>query len=413
MRKFFVSRLMGRSAEDLDPFPILELPEQLVEYVLSFVSTDDLVKSCRLVCVQFQRIVDRNGFWKIKCERDGKVIPSFHLDSLPANYYRAIYVSNPYGRNLLRNGHGDEKGPDNEASQLPSKTGKAVAEGDCSDVESSGDEHDEMLQAARPDPTSAGPDSEASQLPSKTGKAVAEGDCSDVESSGGEHDEMPLSARPDPTSAASSSDGEPESEPPSEDEDYYEDDFWRDMFAHWQVTQNHGDGWRVEKTPAGADPLPLANQSCFATSYGECSKEQVISLVKEGVVPEVLDIFKPAIEVSEWYAGRFDCGCKYRLIVELLNVAKKPVATFDTGELVTPQWAGRQWQQVRHTFNDYPKGVRYVRFAHLGTDTQFWAGHYGAKMAGGMVRIAAEQTNPPPTAASRETADKTSGAQHS
>uniref|UniRef100_A0A131XTH8 Putative a receptor for ubiquitination targets n=1 Tax=Ixodes ricinus TaxID=34613 RepID=A0A131XTH8_IXORI len=413
MRKFFVSRLMGRSAEDLDPFPILELPEQLVEYVLSFVSTDDLVKSCRLVCVQFQRIVDRNGFWKIKCERDGKVIPSFHLDSLPANYYRAIYVSNPYGRNLLRNGHGDEKGPDNEASQLPSKTGKAVAEGDCSDVESSGDEHDEMLQAARPDPTSAGPDNEASQLPSKTGKAVAEGDCSDVESSGGEHDEMLQAARRDPTSAASSSDGEPESEPPSEDEDYYEDDFWRDMFAHWQVTQNHGDGWRVEKTPAGADPLPLANQSCFATSYGECSKEQVISLVKEGVVPEVLDIFKPAIEVSEWYAGRFDCGCKYRLIVELLNVAKKPVATFDTGELVTPQWAGRQWQQVRHTFNDYPKGVRYVRFAHLGTDTQFWAGHYGAKMAGGMVRIAAEQTDPPSTAASRETADKTSGAQHS
>lgn len=369
MRKFFVSRLMGRSAEDLDPFPILELPEQLVEYVLSFVSTDDLVKSCRLVCVQFQRIVDRNGFWKIKCERDGKVIPSFHLDSLPANYYRAIYVSNPYGRNLLRNGHGDEKGPDSEASQLPSKTGKAVAEGDCSDVESSGGEHDEMPQVAKPDSTSA---------------------------------------------AASSSDGEPESEPPSEDEDYYEDDFFRrDMFAHWQVTQNHGDGWRVEKTPAGADPLPLANQSCFATSYGVCSKEQVIFLVKEGVVPEVLDIFKPAIEVSEWYAGRFDCGCMYRLIVELLDVAKKPVATFDTGELVTPQWAGRQWQQVRHTFDDYPKGVRYVRFAHLGTDTQFWAGHYGAKMAGGMVRIAAEQTNPTSTAASCETADKTSEPQHS
>ncbi|CAN8012579.1 unnamed protein product, partial [Ixodes pacificus] len=250
----------------------------------------------------------------------------------------------------------------------------------------------------------SGPDTEASQLPSKTGKAVAEGDCSDVESSGGEHEEMLQDARPDPTSAAaSSSDGEPESEPPSEDEDYYEDDFFRrgktfrmpDMFAHWQVTQNHGDGWRVEKTPAGADPLPLANQSCFATSYGECSKEQVISLVKEGVVPEVLDIFKPAIEVSEWYAGRFDCGCMYRLIVELLDVAKKPVAAFDTGELVTPQWAGRQWQQaILHTFDDYPKGVRYVRFAHLGTDTQFWAGHYGAKMAGGMVRIAAEQTNP-------------------
>ncbi|KAG0413400.1 hypothetical protein HPB47_009442 [Ixodes persulcatus] len=67
----------------------------------------------------------------------------------------------------------------------------------------------------------------------------------------------------------------------------------------------------------------------------------------------------------------------------------------------------------RHTFDDYPKGVRYVRFAHLGTDTQFWAGHYGAKMAGGMVRIAAEQTNPTSTAASCETADKTSEPQHS
>ncbi|CAN7975442.1 unnamed protein product, partial [Ixodes persulcatus] len=201
-------RLMENDDDDVDlanfaasSLLMLELPERLIERVLSFVPAGDLVKACRFVCGSFGRIVEGNGLWELKCERDGKYIPNLEWHPLPPNYYRGLYAGVPYFQNLLH-----------------------------------------------------------------------------------------LASR----------------------------------------------GSRE------------ANQSCFATSYGVCSKEQVISLVKEGVVPEVLDIFKPAIEVSEWwvYAGRFDCGCMYRLIVELLDVAKKPVATFDTGELVTPQWAGRQWQQA-------------------------------------------------------------------
>lgn len=331
MKKVFASRLTSGSTED--SFPILDLPEQLIEHVLSFVCTEDLLKNCRLVNGLFQRIVDTNGFWKLKCERDGKTIPNFHPSSLPANYYKAIYMNNPYGRNLLRNGHGDvKKESDNGASQL---TLKDSASGD-GDVEV-------LAQAVQPAPYSTGDN----------------------------------------------------------------------RFAYWQVTHDGGDGWCVEAIPLGTDALPLANQSCFATSFEDCVKEQIISLVKEGVAPEVLDTVKPAIEVSEWYAARFDCGSIYRLVVELLDDAKKPVATFDTENIVTQQQVGRQWKQVCHTFENYPEGVRYIRFKHFGRDTQFWAGYYGAKMAGGIVRIPPEQTNMHSTVASvdQETGDKTSETQ--
>ncbi|KAH6934880.1 hypothetical protein HPB50_001581 [Hyalomma asiaticum] len=96
-----------RPVEFVDPFPLMNLPEQLIEYVLSFVSHEDLLKSCRYTCKLFREIIDSNGFWKIKCLRDGKSLPMFHLEELPQRYYQRIYIGNPYGRNLLRNGHGD------------------------------------------------------------------------------------------------------------------------------------------------------------------------------------------------------------------------------------------------------------------------------------------------------------------
>lgn len=36
-------------------------------------------------------------------------------------------------------------------------------------------------------------------------------------------------------------------------------------------------------------------------------------------------------------------------------------------------------------FNNYGAGVRFILFEHKGQDTQYWAGHYGAKIAGGSV----------------------------
>lgn len=40
---------------------------------------------------------------------------------------------------------------------------------------------------------------------------------------------------------------------------------------------------------------------------------------------------------------------------------------------------------MKHVFKDYGPGVRFVLFEHKGQDTQYWAGHYGAKIAGGSV----------------------------
>lgn len=40
-----------------------------------------------------------------------------------------------------------------------------------------------------------------------------------------------------------------------------------------------------------------------------------------------------------------------------------------------------EWQKIEHTFSNYPRGTRYVFFQHSGKDEQFWAGHYGSKMA--------------------------------
>lgn len=42
--------------------------------------------------------------------------------------------------------------------------------------------------------------------------------------------------------------------------------------------------------------------------------------------------------------------------------------------------------QVQHTFENYGRGLRKISFQHGGKDEQFWAGHYGSKMARACVK---------------------------
>lgn len=42
---------------------------------------------------------------------------------------------------------------------------------------------------------------------------------------------------------------------------------------------------------------------------------------------------------------------------------------------------------MEYSLSDYCAGVRYIEFTHEGKDTQFWSGHYGSKMAGGVVKL--------------------------
>ena len=47
----------------------------------------------------------------------------------------------------------------------------------------------------------------------------------------------------------------------------------------------------------------------------------------------------------------------------------------------------REWDRLEHTFRDYPSGVRYIQFKDFGKDTKYWAGFYGAKLAGATVKF--------------------------
>lgn len=73
-----------------------------------------------------------------------------------------------------------------------------------------------------------------------------------------------------------------------------------------------GDGWKIEKPPLGCEPLPkdeefpknttdiLKHNSCFATSYYSCSKNQIIDLKKEGLYPEIMNKLQPKITIGDW-----------------------------------------------------------------------------------------------------------------
>uniref|UniRef100_A0A915IFS6 FBA domain-containing protein n=1 Tax=Romanomermis culicivorax TaxID=13658 RepID=A0A915IFS6_ROMCU len=51
------------------------------------------------------------------------------------------------------------------------------------------------------------------------------------------------------------------------------------------------------------------------------------------------------------------------------------------------QWAGHAWKKVSHKFENYGIGLRYILFQSMGIDNQFWAGHYGPKMAKSSVTL--------------------------
>ncbi|XP_069696587.1 F-box only protein 6-like isoform X2 [Periplaneta americana] len=165
----------------------------------------------------------------------------------------------------------------------------------------------------------------------------------------------------------------------------------QEKLTHWDIISSGGDRWVVEDPPQGAEKLPESEEfgkltSCFATSYHSCSKEQTIDLSSIGFGSKIMDELQPLIEVSEWYAGRFDCGCIYEMHAVLLNAERKPLHKFERRETVN-QWEGRDWYKVSHTFQNYGPGVRFIQFFHGGMDTQFWAGHYGSKMSGACVKI--------------------------
>nr|XP_057907204.1 F-box only protein 6-like [Doryrhamphus excisus] len=158
-----------------------------------------------------------------------------------------------------------------------------------------------------------------------------------------------------------------------------------DKMRGWQILENSGDLWKVEGVM-----VPHPNETVkknFVTSYGMCRKSQLIDLETEGYNASFMDHFQPDIKISDWYAPRWDCGCQFKIQVELLNQKKRPIQIFSPEEIYFDQWSDPKWNQITHMFQNYGPGVRYIRFTHGGKDTQFWAGWYGIRLTDSCVEI--------------------------
>ncbi|KAJ8371367.1 hypothetical protein SKAU_G00113950, partial [Synaphobranchus kaupii] len=158
-----------------------------------------------------------------------------------------------------------------------------------------------------------------------------------------------------------------------------------EQFNGWQILENGGDKWSIEDV---SEPLPDETvKKFFVTSYRPCKKFQIINLSKEGYNQSFMDEIQPDILISDWYAQRRDCGSMYEICVELLNQKKKVISKFCPEPVYFEQWTDQKWHQMTHVFHGYGRGVRFVRFCHGGSDTQYWAGWYGIRVTNSSVEI--------------------------
>ncbi|XP_069063009.1 F-box only protein 27-like isoform X2 [Pleurodeles waltl] len=154
---------------------------------------------------------------------------------------------------------------------------------------------------------------------------------------------------------------------------------------YWHA-RNGGHDWSVEDNRIHLDGAEA--QTCFVSTYFWCEKWQIIDLLHEGLWQELLDHHKPEICISDWYAGREDCGCEYEISVKLLaSDRERVIDEYNLRPPPIPQWNNQHHHQVSHVFRNYSRGVRYVKFFNRGKDTQFWAGHYGARITNSSVTV--------------------------
>ncbi|XP_076250642.1 F-box only protein 6-like isoform X1 [Rhynchophorus ferrugineus] len=126
------------------------------------------------------------------------------------------------------------------------------------------------------------------------------------------------------------------------------------LLEHWHIERNGGHEFKIEDSPQGCGPLPLGvpefqgHKSCFVTSYELCKKYQKIEISPKCLMYYIIQKYKPHIYVSEWFCGRFDCACYYKLAV-VANVGslnEKKAATwtkFVNAHIA--QWANPEWEK--------------------------------------------------------------------
>ncbi|XP_053401569.1 F-box only protein 6-like [Mercenaria mercenaria] len=138
------------------------------------------------------------------------------------------------------------------------------------------------------------------------------------------------------------------------------------------------------------NPCAEENLPSRSTSHEPCENFQLIYLPEFDISEEILDK-KPPIRIRDWYGARNVCGCEYTIRVRLLADDKS--TELDVWNFEDTQEECSGWKKVKHVFQDYPPGVRYVEFKHGGQNTKIWTGHYGAKMTNSGVFVGKKRGN--------------------
>lgn len=147
--------------------------------------------------------------------------------------------------------------------------------------------------------------------------------------------------------------------------------------------------WLIESDQFGSKPLRDKYGKLyknFVTSYRLVSKMQIIDLEENDLLKFIKQNIKCKIEISDSYAPRWDCGSKYGILVCLLDKNFNKLDEFQFNETF-PQWDNAEWRQIKHTFENISSDLNYIIYLHYGSDTQFWAGHYGIKITNSCVKI--------------------------
>ncbi|XP_066560065.1 F-box only protein 2 isoform X2 [Amia ocellicauda] len=87
---------------------LLELPEEILQLILSYVPARNLLQDCQRVCKALHAVIGTHSFWIFKCEEE-RLIPRFSGKYLPLNFnWKRFCMKEPFNRNLIRNPCGAE-----------------------------------------------------------------------------------------------------------------------------------------------------------------------------------------------------------------------------------------------------------------------------------------------------------------
>ena len=78
------------------------VPDDILAEIFLRLPSLDVVRSCVLVCKDWNRVANTQTLWKDKCVRDHQ-FPEDLIRLLAGEDFKVLYFKNPYTRNLIRN----------------------------------------------------------------------------------------------------------------------------------------------------------------------------------------------------------------------------------------------------------------------------------------------------------------------